>query len=177
MRVEYDPRNMAGMSAIGIAEFTAGQPEELATLVCQFVHEGQSYGLMAVPLLHGPVLKAMPKVKRDGMLKAAADAAREVAKGTPEPIHWWLAVRFALYGFVPRPDYVKATLALNSSFNALPNVEQRNDVLIWQPSMNRRADELVERLGKSANATLPRSRARAPSDEWLDLDRPFWRRS
>jgi hypothetical protein len=174
MRVQYDQRNMAGMSAIGLGEFSVGEPEELKTLVCQFLHEGKSYGLMAIPLLTGSELKALPKVKREGMIKAAADAAREMTKGTPEPIHWWLAVRFALQGFVPRADYVKATLALSSSFETLPNVDQRNDVLIWRPSIKRLADLLVERIERERkrNPFLDRVSARRAM-KWLDVERPI----
>jgi hypothetical protein len=174
IHVQYDPRNMAGMSAAGYGEFSSGEPEELKTLVCQFQHEGQSYGLMAVVLLVGSELRTLPKVKREGMTKAAADAAREMTKGRPEPIHWWLATRFALNGYVPRSEYVKATLALNSSFNTLPNVDQRNDVLIWRPSIARRCDELVEHIGKERkrNPYLDRVGIRQVM-KWLALDRPI----
>lgn len=174
IHVQYDPRNVAGMSAVGFGEFATGEPEELKTLVCQFEHEGSSYGLMAIPLLHGAELRNLPKVKREGMTKAAAEAAREMTKSTPEPIHWWLAVRFALQGYVPRSEYVKATLALSSSFESLPNVDQRNDVLIWRPSMKRLADALVERIGKERkrNPFLDRAGLRQVM-KWLDLDRPI----
>jgi hypothetical protein len=172
MHVEYDPRNMAGMSAIAYAALSGRQPDELENLICQFTHEGNSYGLQVTPLLLGSALK-MPAVKRDGILKATAAAASELAR-PPEPIHWWLALNFVLHGCIPRAEYVRATLALHATFATLNGVDQRSDVLIWKPYTERKGAELIERLARERkrNPFLASVRLRQVM-AWIELDRPL----
>jgi hypothetical protein len=151
------PLALAGLS---------GGVQELGEIDCEL--RGRACRL--IPLLIDTRLGLLPKVKREGSLKAALRIAEQLSQN-PRTLDWWLAIRFAIYGWCELSELRRQSRATHENDPGSSLIVTREGLLIWQPSVERAAVQLRQRIEREMRSNPYASEFSAEQVmKWLSLD-------